>query len=149
MRVRTRERVSQCVLCLNLRFLAEDMPHLSVTEGLLIGDVMEVARILADWKIGIQLHTQITLPKSTQDPRSSSYNLCPEEGRRGGGGPESYLHHADAWSVSFINFNYQHPLSVISPMPINNFPEVTTRIGGTRPERQRAVMGLTFNQCDL
>ena len=85
MRVRTCERVSQCVLCLNLRFLAEDMPHLSVTEGLLIGDVMEVARILADWKIGIQLHTQITLPKSTQDPRSSSYNLCPEEGRRGGG----------------------------------------------------------------
>ena len=79
MHVRARERVSQCVLFLNLRFSAEDMPHLSMTEGLLIGDVMEVARILADWKIGTQLHTQITLPKSTHDPRSSSYNFCPEE----------------------------------------------------------------------
>ena len=78
--MRVHASVSQCVLCLNLRFSAEDMPHLSVTEGLLIGDVMEVARILADWKIGTQLHTQITLPKSTQDPRSSSYNFCPQGG---------------------------------------------------------------------
>lgn len=80
MRVHARECVSQCVLCLNLRFSTEDMPHLSMTEGLLIGDVIEVARILADWKIGAQLHTQITLPKSTQDPRSSSYNFCPQGG---------------------------------------------------------------------
>lgn len=43
--------LSQCVLYLNLRFSAEDMPHLSMTEGLLIGDVMEVGRILADWKV--------------------------------------------------------------------------------------------------
>ena len=40
--MRVHASVSQCVLCLNLRFSAEDMPHLSVTEGLLIGDVMEV-----------------------------------------------------------------------------------------------------------
>ena len=43
--------VSQCVLYLNLRVSAEDMPHLSMTEGLLTGDVMQVGRIFADWKV--------------------------------------------------------------------------------------------------
>lgn len=39
------------VVYLNLRFSAEDMLHLSMTKSVLIGGVMEVGRILADWKV--------------------------------------------------------------------------------------------------
>jgi hypothetical protein len=40
-----------CDVCLKLRCSIEEMPHLSMTKGLLMDGAMEVGVILADWKI--------------------------------------------------------------------------------------------------
>lgn len=99
-----RECVSQCV-CLNLRFSAEDMPHLSITEGLLIGDVMEVARILAGGRSEHNYIHKSPSPNLHGIPDPAHITSAPQEGRGEEAGDQKAIYiMPDAWSVSLINF---------------------------------------------
>lgn len=75
------------VLYLNLRFSAEDMPHLSMTKGLLISgdDGGKNPCMLED--LNNIAYTEILLPKSTQHPRFTLHNFCTWGMRRA----ENYL----------------------------------------------------------